>query len=48
MILKSDCVSNVMCISMEKDNELYVKFGRSMKILLAWIHSGSLQNALQK
>ncbi|MDR1890622.1 MAG: ribonuclease HIII [Puniceicoccales bacterium] len=47
-ILKSDCVSNVMCVSMEKYNELYVKFGSNMNILLAWMHSCSLQNALQK
>jgi ribonuclease HIII len=47
-ILKSYYVSNLMCVSMEKYNELYVKFGRNMNILLAWMHSCSLQNALQK
>ncbi|MDR2779191.1 MAG: ribonuclease HIII [Puniceicoccales bacterium] len=47
-ILKSDCISNVMCVGMEKYNELYVKFGKNMNILLAWMHSCSLQNALQK
>ncbi|MDR1233371.1 MAG: ribonuclease HIII [Puniceicoccales bacterium] len=47
-ILKSDCISNVMCVGMEKYNELYVKFGENMNTLLAWMHSCSLQNALQK
>ncbi|MDR0742592.1 MAG: ribonuclease HIII [Puniceicoccales bacterium] len=47
-ILKSDCVSNVMRVGMEKYNELYVKFGKNMNTLLAWMHSCSLQNALQK
>ncbi|MDR2777082.1 MAG: ribonuclease HIII [Puniceicoccales bacterium] len=47
-ILKADCVSNVMCAGMGKYNELYVKFGENMNTLLAWMHSCSLQNALQR
>ncbi|MDR1401584.1 MAG: ribonuclease HIII [Puniceicoccales bacterium] len=47
-ILKSDCVAETMCLGMEKYNELYVKFGSNMNILLGWMHSCSLANALQK
>ena len=48
IILESDCVTNVMCVGMKKYNELYHKFGSNMNILLGWMHSCSLQNALQK
>jgi ribonuclease HIII len=47
-ILKSDCVTDVMCLGMEKYNELYVKFGKNMNLLLGWMHSCSLKNALRK
>ncbi|MDR1413488.1 MAG: ribonuclease HIII [Puniceicoccales bacterium] len=47
-ILKSDCVAEIMCLSMEKYNELYIKFGKNMNVLLGWMHSCSLENALQK
>jgi ribonuclease HIII len=47
-ILKSDCVAEIMCVGMEKYNDLYVKFGKNMNTLLGWMHSCSLKNALQK
>jgi ribonuclease HIII len=47
-ILESDCAVDVMYVSMEKYNELYVKFGKNMNNLLGWMHSRSLQNALEK
>lgn len=47
-ILASDCTTNVMCLNMKKYNELYKKFGNNMNILLGWMHSCSLQNALQE
>ncbi|MDR1433131.1 MAG: ribonuclease HIII [Puniceicoccales bacterium] len=47
-ILGSDCAADVMCVSMEKYNELYAKFGSNMNNLLGWMHSRSLENALKK
>jgi ribonuclease HIII len=47
-ILKSDCATDTMVVSMEKYNELYGKFGRNMNVLLGWMHSRSLRNALAK
>jgi ribonuclease HIII len=47
-ILKSDCATATMCVGMEKYNELYGKFGRNMNVLLGWMHSRSLKNALEK
>jgi ribonuclease HIII len=41
-----DCVVKTMCFSMEKYNELYVKFNRNMNILLGWMHACSLKSAL--
>jgi ribonuclease HIII len=37
-----------MRVGMKKYNELYHKFGSNMNILLGWMHSCSLQNALQE
>jgi ribonuclease HIII len=47
-ILKSDCATATVCVAMEKYNELYGKFGKNMNVLLGWMHSRSLQNALAK
>lgn len=41
-------IVEVMALSMEKYNELYVKFGRNLNRLLGWLHSCSLKNALKR
>ncbi|MDR2436201.1 MAG: ribonuclease HIII [Puniceicoccales bacterium] len=45
-IRTSNCVVKTMCFSMEKYNELYVKFNSNMNILLGWMHACSLRSAL--
>jgi ribonuclease HIII len=47
-ILRSDCATDVMCLSMAKYNELYAKFGKNMNNVLGWMHACSLKNALRK
>lgn len=47
-ILSTAKATNVMCLRMEKYNELYDRFGKNLNILLGWMHSRSLENALAK
>jgi ribonuclease HIII len=42
----ADCTVKVMCLSMAKYNELYVKFGSNMNMLLGWMHTCTLKSAL--
>ncbi|MDR0680146.1 MAG: ribonuclease HIII [Puniceicoccales bacterium] len=42
----SNCVVKTMCLSMAKYNELYAKFHSNMNLLLGWMHTCSLKNAL--
>ncbi|UPA28090.1 MAG: ribonuclease HIII [Verrucomicrobiota bacterium] len=41
-------VVEVMSLSMEKYNALYVRFGRNLNRLLGWLHRCALKNALQR
>lgn len=41
-------IVEVMALSMEKYNELYIKFGQNLNQLLGWMHSCSLKNALKR
>ncbi len=47
-IRNTGCVVETMCVSMAKYNELYIKFHNNMNLLLGWMHSCSLKNALAK
>lgn len=47
-IKETGCVVELMCVSMAKYNELYIKFHSNMNILLGWMHCCSLKNALAK
>lgn len=46
--IRDQATVEVMSLSMEKYNELYVRFGRNLNRLLGWLHSCSLEHALQR
>ncbi len=47
-IRRTGCIIETMSVSMAKYNELYIKFHSNMNLLLGWMHTCSLKNALAK